>query len=119
MEAFNRINRKAGTGGATMTPAEWYEAIDDFHKEREAICLVGGIPPEQAMKTANFERARREGGAMAEMSPDDRAKYLEIVGKKRGRLEMRMLNIFFTNHFTPERSSGIMMSLKQTTGAAP
>jgi hypothetical protein len=76
-----------------MTPQEAYETIAEAYMERGAIVLVEGYPADVARQAAARERVRREVGYMNVASTEDRFAYLELVGVKRGRAEMRMLQI--------------------------
>ena len=76
-----------------MTPQEAYETIAEAYKEREAIVLVDGYTADEARQAAARERIRREVGYMNVASTEDRFAYLELIGVKRGRAEMRMIQI--------------------------
>jgi hypothetical protein len=86
-----------------MTPAEAYETIDEAYRERLAIVLVDGYPEDAARQTANTERAKREVDYLTAANYQDRTGYLEMVGKKRGRLDMRMLMILYENTLRREK----------------
>jgi hypothetical protein len=76
-----------------MTPQEAYETIQEAYKEREAIVLIGGYTEDEAKQAAARERVRREVGYMNVADTQDRFAYLELIGVKRGRAEMRMIQI--------------------------
>lgn len=80
-----------------MTPEELHETVTEGWRERMAICIADGIPEEQARDTANQSRIKAEISALLAMEYPGRRDYLELVGKTRGRLEMRLLRICLMN----------------------